>query len=176
VAEQHSNGVEIERLDNLSIVSLKVSRRLCDVAHERLAPDFLSGATKSESRCLWHGPDRCLLVSESMTAGSIVKKCHETLADVLHHAVDNSAGLALFRLVGPGTRDLLAAGCGLDFRSEKFPVGTCCRTRLAQIAAVITAEGPEQFDIYVDRSYEAYLGEWLRDSLSISARAADNCR
>ena len=176
MAEQFNSEVSVERLENLSIVSLKVSRKFCDVAHERLAPDFLSSATKSESRCLWHGPDRCLLVSESMTAGSIVKKCQETLADVLHHAVDNSAGLALFRIVGPGTRDLLAAGCGLDFRSEKFPVGTCCRTRLALIAAVITAEGPEQFDIYVDRSYEAYLGEWLRDSLSISARAADNCR
>ena len=176
MAEQHSNGVEIERLDNLSIVSLKVSRKSCDVAHERLARASPPNATESEPKCLWHGPDRCLLVSQSITAGSIVKKCQETLADVLHHAVDNSAGLALFRIVGPGTRDLLAAGCGLDFRSEKFPVGTCCRTRLAQIAAVITAEGPEQFDIYVDRSYEAYLGEWLRDSLSISARTADACR
>ena len=176
MVEQYTNGVEIERIDKLSIVSLKVSRKFCDVAQERLAPASPPSATESEPKCLWHGPDRCLLVSESMTAGSIVKKCHETLADVLHHAVDNSAGLALFRLVGPAARDLLAAGCGLDFRSEKFPVGTCRRTRLAQIAAVITAEGPEQFDIYVDRSYEEYLGEWLRDSLSISACAADTCR
>ena len=46
------------------------------------------------------------------------------------------------------------------------------RTRFAQIAAIIAAEGPEPFEIYVDRSYEEYLGEWLRGSLSISARAA----
>jgi heterotetrameric sarcosine oxidase gamma subunit len=69
-------------------------------------------------------------------------------------------------------RDLLAADCGLDFRPQKFPVGTCCRTRLAQIAAIIAAERPEQFDIYVDRSYEAYFGDWLRDSLSIAASIA----
>ena len=68
----------------------------------------------------------------------------------------------------------MAADCGLDFRSEKFPVGTCCGTQFAQIAAVIAAQRPEQFDIYVDRSYETYLGAWLRDSLSISARAADS--
>ena len=162
MAEQFNRAVSVERAENLSIVSLKVSSKSCDVARERLA-------TASEPKCLWHGPDRCLLVSDSITADSLVSKCQEALADVLHHAVDNSSGLALFRIVGPGACDLLAAGCGLDFRAGKFPVGTCCRTRLAQIAAVISAEGPEQFDIYVDRSYEAYLGEWLSDSLSITA-------
>ena len=165
VAEQFNSAVRIDRLENLSIVSLKVSRKSCDVARERLA-------TESEPKCLWHGPDRCLIVSDSTTADSLLNKCQETLADVLHHAVDNSAGLAVFRLVGPGARDLLAAGCGLDFRTGKFPVGTCCRTRLAHIGAVIAAEGPEQFDIYVDRSYDAYLGDWLRDSLSIATSIA----
>ena len=166
MVEQFNTGVSIEQLENLSIVSLKVSRKSCDVARERLA-------IASEPKCLWHGPDRCLLVSDSITADSLVNKCRETLADVLHLAVDNSAGLAPFRLVGPGARDLLAAGCGLDFRTGKFPVGTCCRTRLAQIAAVISAQGPEQFDIYVDRSYEAYLSEWLSDSLRIAASMHD---
>ncbi len=176
MADQGNNGASIERLENLSIVSLNVSRKFCDIARERLALASPLSATESEPKCLWLGPDRWLFVSDSITADSLVKKCQETLADVLHNAVDNSAGLAVFRIVGPGARDLLASGCGLDFRTEKFPVGYCCRTRFAQIAAVITTEGPEQFDIYVDRSYEAYLGEWLRDSLSISARAADSCR
>ena len=172
VAEQGINGVSIERIENLSIVSLKVSRKSIDIARERLALASPLTATKSESKCLWLGPDRWLFVSESITVESLINKCQETLADVLYNAVDNSAGLAVFRVVGPGVRELLASDCGLDFRIEKYPVGNCCRTRLAQIAAIIAAEGPEQFDIYVDRSYEAYLGEWLRDSLSISARAA----
>ena len=176
MAEQCNSGVTIERIENLSIVSLKVSRQSTNVAHERLALASPSSATESEPKCLWLGPDRWLFVSDSITADSLVKKCQETLVDVLHNAVDNSAGLAVFRIVGPGARDLLAAGCGLDFRAEKFPVGNCCRTRFAQIAAVIAAELPERFDIYVDRSYEAYLEAWLRDSLSISVCAADSCR
>jgi len=174
VAERGNNGVSIERIENLSIVSLKVSSKSIDSARDKLQLASPISAISNDPRSLWFGPDRWLLVSSSMSAESIVKKCEETLADVLHNAVDNSAGLAVFRIVGPGARDLLAADCGLDFRPEKFPVGMCCRTRLAQIAAVIAAEGPEQFDIYVDCSYEAYLGEWLRDSLSISARAADS--
>jgi len=98
----------------------------------------------------------------------MIEGCEKSLADVLHNAVDSLAGLAVFRLTGTGARDLLAAGCGIDFRDEKFPVGYCCRTRFAQVAAIIAAEGPEQFDIYVDRSYEVYLGEWLRDSQTLS--------
>ncbi len=172
MAEQRNSDVSIERIDNLSIVSLKVSSKSVDSAANRMQLASPGSASGSDPRSLWFGPDRWLLVSSSMSAESMIKKCEEALADVLHNAVDNSAGLAVFRVAGPGARDLLAADCGLDFRSEKFPVGTCCRTQLAQIAAIITAEGPEQFDIYVDRSYEVYLGDWLRDSLSISERAA----
>ena len=174
MAEQCNNGVSIERIENLSIVSLKVSSKSLESARDTLklaSPVSFSG---SDPRSLWFGPDRWLLVSSSISADSLLKNCQEALVDVLHNAVDNSAGLAVFRVAGPGARDLLAADCGIDFRPEKFPVGYCCRTRLAQIAAIIAAEGPEQFDIYVDRSYETYLGEWLRDSLSISDRAADS--
>ncbi len=167
MAEQSNSGVSIERINDLSIVSLMVSSKSLDSAIDGLQLAAPLRASGSDPRSLWFGPDRWLLVSSSISADLLVKRCEETLADVLHNAVDNSAGLAVFRIVGPGARDLLAAGCGLDFRDEKFPVGNCCRTRFAQIAAVIAADDPEQFDIYVDRSYEVYFGDWLRDSLSI---------
>ncbi len=174
MAEQSNNSVSIERIEDLSIVSLKVSSKSLESARDKLQLASPISASSNDPRSLWFGPDRWLLVSSSISADSLVKKCQEALVDVLHNAVDNSAGLAVFRVAGPGACDLLASDCGMDFRPEKFPVGTCCRTRLAQIAAVIVAEGPEQFDIYVDRSYETYLGEWLKDSLGISARAADS--
>ncbi len=174
MAEQSNNSVSIERIENLTIVSLKVSSKSLESAADKLQLAPIARATVGDPRSLWFGPDRWLLVSQSIAADSITKKCGEALGDILYNAVDNSAGLAVFRVAGPGARDLLAADCGLDFRPQKFPVGTCCRTQLAQIAAIITAEGPEQFDIYVDRSYEYYLDEWLRDSLSISNRSASN--
>ncbi len=167
MVEQNNSGVSIERIDDLSIVSLKVSSKSLDSAIDGLQLAAPLHASGSDLRSLWIGPDRWLIVSSSMSADLLVKRCEETLAYVLHNAVDNSAGLAVFRIIGPGARDLLAAGCGLDFRDEKFLVGNCCRTRFAQIAAVITAENREQFDIYVDRSYEVYLGEWLRDSRTL---------
>ncbi|MCH7822843.1 MAG: hypothetical protein IIA07_12565 [Proteobacteria bacterium] len=172
MAEQNNSGVSIERIENLSIVSLKVSSKSLESASNSLQLASPASTSKGDPRSLWFGPDRWLLVSDSKSADSMVEECEKSLADVLHNAVDYSAGLAVYRLTGTGARDLLAAGCGVDFRDEKFPVGNCCRTRFAQIAAIIVAEGPEQFDIYVDRSYAAYLDDWLRDSLSISDLAA----
>ncbi len=171
MAEQHNSQVSIERIENLSIVSLKVSSKSLESARNSLQLASPASTSNGDPRSLWFGPDRWLLVSDSKSADSMVAECEKSLADVLHNAVDYSAGLAVFRLTGTGARDLLAAGCGIDVRAEKFPVRSCCRTRFAQIAAVIAAEGSEHFDIYVDRSYEVYLGEWLRDSLNISARA-----
>ena len=167
MAEQNNSGVNIERIDDLSIVSLKVSSKSIDSAIDGFQLAAPLSANGSDPRSLWIGPDRWLLVSSTMSADLLVKKCEEALADILQNAVDNSAGLAVFRLTGTGARDLLAAGCGIDFRDEKFPVGYCCRTQFAQIAAIIAADGPERFDIYVDRSYEKYLDDWLRDSADI---------
>lgn len=171
MAEQHNSQVSIERIENLSIVSLKVSSKSLESARNSLQLASPTSTSNGDLRSLWFGPDRWLLVSDSKSTDSMVEECEKSLADVLHNAVDYSAGLAVFRLRGTGARDLLAAGCGIDFRDEKFPVGNCCRTRFAQIAAIIAADGPERFDIYVDHSYGKYLGDWLRDSLNISARA-----
>jgi heterotetrameric sarcosine oxidase gamma subunit len=169
VPDQGYSGVSIERIDKLSIVSLRVARKSLERARDimQLAPPLC--VTGGEPRSLWLGPDRWLLVSDSTTAVAIVRNCEETLAGILHNAVDNSAALTAFRISGPGVRDLLASGCGIDFRAQQFPAGNCCRTHLAQIAAVIVAETREQFDVYVDRSYETYLNDWLGDAASICA-------
>ena len=167
MAEEHNSQVSIERIENLSIVSLKVSSKSLESARDRLQLASPASTSNGDPQSLWFGPDRWLLVSDSKPADSIVEECEKSLAGVLHNAVDSSAGLAVFRLTGTGARNLLAAGCGIDFRDKEFPVGCCCRTRFAQIAAIIAAVGPERFDMYVDRSYETYLSNWLSDTSGI---------
>ena len=167
MVDQHNKGVSIERIEDLSIVSLKVSGKSLESARDRLQLASPLSAAGEDPRSLWLGPDRWLLVSNSTAPDSIVKHCNETLAEILHNAVDYSAGLVALRIAGPNAGQILATGSGFDFRPGKFLVGTCCRTRLAQIAAVIVAETPEQFDIYVDRSYGTYLDAWLGDASSL---------
>lgn len=172
MADQIDSGVKIERVANLSIVSLKIARKSLESARDRLKLASPLHAAGTDPESLWLGPDRWLLVSDSTTPNAIVRNCDERLTGILHNAVDYSAGLAVLRLIGPNARQLLASGSGMDSRSASFPSRSCCRTRLAQIAAVIVAGSLGHFDIYVDRSYATYLEDWLVDTSGIFDLAA----
>jgi sarcosine oxidase subunit gamma len=71
---------------------------------------------------------------------------------------------AVFELDGDVAREILAKGCGLDLYPEFFPPGHDTRTRLAKIAVHVVCLEMSRFDLYVARSYAAYLGDWLRDA------------
>lgn len=167
MSDQAGKAVSIDRLDKRTIVSLKFARHSLDVARERLRLAAPSCAAGADPRSLCLGPDRWLLVSDSMTADAVIAACSEALTGVLHIAVDYSAGLAAIRLAGREARQVLATGTGIDLRPANFAPGSCCRTRLARIAAVITVDATDQFEIYVDRSYENYLTNWLAESSSV---------
>ena len=97
----------------------------------------------------------------------MIDRCNQTLDGITHNAVDYSSGLVVTRVIGPEASQILATGTSIDLRPGKFPVGSCCRTRLGQVAAVIVAEAPEIYGIYIDRSFETYVADWLAESSSI---------
>ena len=165
-------GIRIEKAPDRSLVSLRVSRRDAGKAGQRLklAPPLRTAGEDPQS--LWLGPEHWLLVGRPQTASVMTERCDTMLAGLLYNAVDQSAGYAALRIEGPGVRELLACGAGLDFRERSFPQGGCRPTRLAQIAAVIVAADTDEFDLYVDRGYEQYLRDWLEDACLIADRAA----
>jgi len=167
VADQVDSGLSIEQFDTLSIVSLKVSRNAIDAARDKYQLAKPSQIAGSDPRSLWLGPDRWLLTSDTLPPAAMIDSCSMALDGILHHAVDYSSGLTLMRIVGPDARQLLETGTGTDLRPASFPVNSCCRTRFAQIAAVIVAAAPDSYDVYVDRSYGAYLAKCLAESSSI---------
>ncbi len=171
VAEQRNNRVRIEHIENRSIVSLKVSSKSLASAREKLQLASPLCVASGDPRSHWIGPYQWLLLSDSMTPRSIIRNCEETLAETVHNAVDYSSGLAVLRIASSQAGQILATGSGIDFRPGKFPIDTCCRTRLAQIAVVIVAETPDQFDLYVDRSYGTYLNNWLTEASEILVHA-----
>ena len=155
----------IETVESVTIVSLKLGKAAVDAAVERLSlasPLYIKGC---EPQNIWIGPDHWLLVSRSRSARSLINTCHETLGDLLFNAVDHSAGLAVFRVAGNGSRQLLASGCGIDVRAGKLGVGECRRIRLARIPAVVAVSGDDQLDLYVDRSYAKYMRNWFEETV-----------
>ena len=167
MADQHTDKLRVQTIDDLSIVSLRVAKSCLDDARERLDLAEPLRASERDPRSLWLGPDRWLLVGSTDTPGILLDSCKQELTGILHHAVDYSSALSTQKVTGKNAWQLLASGTSIDLRPEHFRVGSCCRTRLAQVAAVIVADGTDAFSVHVDGSYAAYLAEWFAESINI---------
>ncbi len=167
-----SEKSRIGTADERTLVSLEVLLSDADEARSRLelaAPLQIAG---QDPKSLWLGPDHWLLTSRLQPASAVIESCEAALDGLLFNAVDQSAAYAIARIEGEHAREVLASGSGLDFRRRSFPQGACRPTRLAQIAAVIAADGVDAFEIFVDRCYRRYLCDWLEDALLVAERAA----
>ena len=113
----------------------------------------------------WVGPDQWLLMSDSKSPHETISQCDEALAGVLHLATDRSDSLSILSLTGPGVREVLAQGTGVDLLASSFSAGSCVRTRFAGVAVVIIARATRKIELILDRSYEAYMRAWLADAV-----------
>ena len=79
--------------------------------------------------------------------------------------VDISAGYTRFVLRGVAVCEVLARCCGLDF--DFFPIDSCARTRLANLAVSIDRRAAERWDLYLSRSYSPYCRGYLEDAAGL---------
>ncbi|HEX4153412.1 MAG TPA: sarcosine oxidase subunit gamma family protein [Steroidobacteraceae bacterium] len=113
------------------------------------------------------GPREWLLLSDALGGPALQAAVAAWVRERGIAAVDLSQGIGGLCLAGPGVRDMLSTSCGLDLHSRSFPVGSCTRTRLAQLPVVIDHMGAEpRYELYVGISYLPYLRSWLLDAAS----------
>ena len=106
-----------------------------------------------DTRVLWLGPDRWLVVSAApldLTALTAVAAVN-----------DVGAGRLVLRVSGRRVHDLLAAGCPLDLDPVAFKPGQCAQTLMARLSVTLDCVEPDAFDLYVSRSHAIYFWEWL---------------
>jgi len=116
-------------------------------------------------RLLDVGPAEWLVVSDILDAPTLQNSLDRHLKSSSLVAVDVSCGLKALRVEGGDARELLSKGCGLDLHPHSFPAGRVTRTRFAQLAVILDCIDPApRFDLYVGRSYVAYLESWLTDA------------
>jgi heterotetrameric sarcosine oxidase gamma subunit len=94
----------------------------------------------------------------------------------LHPEIENQGlslleitdALSTLAIMGPDAESVLSTDCGLDLTSDRFPVGRCARTRLANLPVIIEkVDDLPRFDLTVGSSYLAYLNAWLADAVSL---------
>lgn len=141
-------------------------------------PTAPNTVTTGAHRALWLGPDEWLILAgrgraddqpkdqakdqANDRAGNLAGELSAVL-DGQHAAVnDLSGGQVLLRLRGPSVRELLSAGCTLDFHPRAFRPGSCAQSGLAKANVLICAvdESPT-FDLVVRRSFAEYLLHWI---------------
>ncbi len=75
---------------------------------------------------------------------------------------------AWFVMSGPHLAQIMAKVCGVDLRTEMFPVGAIAQTSIARVNAVVvhhTVNGLSTFSILSDSASAQYLWESLLDAM-----------
>jgi sarcosine oxidase subunit gamma len=117
-------------------------------------------ATAGELRALWLGPDQWLIKAPAAPFGEWSVRIAEAAPAAAVN--DVSHGRATVRIEGASARDLLAAGCPLDFHAAAFPPGRAFASLLGHLSVVIECVGADAFEVTVTRSYGRDLAQWLR--------------
>jgi sarcosine oxidase subunit gamma len=116
---------------------------------------------------LWLGPDEWLVLTPPGAEGAIAGRLADAVAD-LHAAVtDVSGNRSLLRLSGPGARETLLKGCGLDLHPRGFRPGQCAQTVLARAGVIIhQRDDRPTYDVMPRRSFTEYVWAWLSDAMA----------
>ncbi|MEM6742291.1 MAG: sarcosine oxidase subunit gamma family protein [Pseudomonadota bacterium] len=112
----------------------------------------------------WMSPDEWLLQAPRDDLPALAEAARAALGDRPHLIVDVSDARALFRIEGPGARDVLAKGAPVDLSRAAFGPGDFRRTRLGQVACAFWLAGPgdaEAFELVCVRSVADHVGAWL---------------
>ena len=115
---------------------------------------------------LWMSPDQWLLLcppEETAPTLAALAKAKEDAALSMTFT-DVSDARAIIRLRGDGTRETLMKAMPVDFLPPAFNPGDVRRSAFAGVAAMAhcRAADPDEFDLYVFRSYAAYALAWLQ--------------
>lgn len=117
---------------------------------------------------LWMAPDEVLLLVPDPAA--TLAALAAPLAGAHHLAADVGAARVVFAVTGPRAREVLAKLCPVDLHPDAFPAGSVRRTRAAQVACALWAEGADDLRLACFRSVEGYVADLL--ALSADPAAA----
>jgi sarcosine oxidase subunit gamma len=109
----------------------------------------------------WMAPDELMLFRAPGGAGAAVETLAAMLGTAHHLAVDVSDARLLFRIEGPGAREVLGKGAPVDLAPDAFGPGDFRRTRLGQVAVAFWMPEPEAFELMCFRSVGGFVADWL---------------
>lgn len=108
------------------------------------------------------GPREWLLVTPEGSEQDLYQRLQKILSPHSHGLAIASDALVVITVAGPKARDVLAAGCALDFHPRVFQTSKVVRTLLARTSVIVHRAADQAYDLYIGRSYANYLASWIR--------------
>jgi heterotetrameric sarcosine oxidase gamma subunit len=120
------------------------------------APGTFTGI---EPALLWRNPTEWLFLTTQLHEARRLCDALPPKAGSCCHAVDQSDGIIVFELLGPGIDDVLVRLMDASAVPRRTGMGT--RARLADIAAFVMRRSASSAWVVADRSNGPYLADWL---------------
>jgi sarcosine oxidase subunit gamma len=153
------SAVGISKVDGRALVVLKTWSGAVDLPTTLVASD-LGGAVN----IIRLAPGEWLSTSDVLSGRELCERLAITSGGTIA-TTDLSSGIKVVRVEGTESGALLEKACGLDLRPRIFPAGHSTRTRFAQLPVIVSCVAPSsRFDLYVGRSYLAWVISWLVDA------------
>ena len=127
-------------------------------------PDTRRIAVSERGAVAWMSPDELMLFTGPAEGPATVAALDAALAGAHHLAVDVSDARTVFRLEGPGAREVLAKGAPVDLHPASFGPGDFRRSRLGQVAAAFWMPAPEVIELMCFRSVAHFVAAWLEQA------------
>ena len=164
-------GVVVAERTGLSVVSVIARRdRAAAVADAVRAgfglalPDTPLRSAAGPRAALWAGPGQWLVVGEPAEAATLEARLKAALQD-LAAVAEIGDGRAVLRLWGPGVREVLAKGIGIDVDPRAFGSGRTALTMASMIDVQLTRiDDAPTFEIMLFRGFAGSFWHWLEES------------
>ncbi len=121
-------------------------------------------AGSDASRACWLGPDEWLILCEDSKRAEMLQRLGDALSGHAHAATDITDSRAVLRIAGACARPVLAKGCPLDLSTRSFGVGRVAQSLVGKAQAMVLPIEGGGYDLFVARSFAAYLWAWLLDA------------
>jgi sarcosine oxidase subunit gamma len=170
-----SDPVTIARADDRGMILIRAAAPLMPGMAAALgvsAPPPLRVVLTDDRALVWFSPDEALALLPMADVPAALGALQDAAQGGHALALDMSDARALFRLTGPGAREVLAKGAPVDLSHAAFGVGDARRTHLGQVACAFwqVGDGPETFELVCFRSVADYVQAWLTTAGDPAAR------
>ena len=155
-------GTTFQERPNLTLVHVDCGDAVAESALGFTLPTAGLSKADGNTRALWMGPGRWLIVATDTTYGALADKITSRLPDAAVNDVSSSR--TVLRLSGPKVRDVLAAGCPIDLHPTKWTPGACATTIFGHFTVTLDCIDTESFDIYIARGFAMSFYEWLMEA------------